>query len=225
MLFPLERLIDRPEKPALACVRHDETIRDALKCMIENDFTQLPVVDKDQDLMGIISEQRIMRMYYHLVEGVSLLDLQVDHCLAPAVTLPSDRDVFEALNRLKDKDVFAIVVVKGSKPIGILTDYDMTQFFRDISEGLIFVEDIEFTLRQHIEKAFPEEHSMMAALMAAFKQDRSDPSKPAKAFARLTLYEYIQLMTNERNWPKFKGILEPKGLFVKLMEPVTETRN
>jgi CBS domain-containing protein len=225
MLFPLERLIDRPEKPALVCVRHDETIRDALKCMIENDFTQLPVVDKDQDLMGIISEQRIMRMYYHLVEGVSLLDLQVDHCLAPAVTLPSDRDVFEALNRLKDKDVFAIVVVKGSKPVGILTDYDMTQFFRDISEGLIFVEDIEFTLRQHIEKAFPEEHSMMAALMAAFKQDRSDPSKPAKAFARLTLYEYIQLMTNERNWPKFKGILEPKGLFVKLMEPVTEIRN
>jgi len=53
MLFPLERLIDRPEKPALVCIRHDETIRDALKCMIENDFTQLPVVDKDQDLIGI----------------------------------------------------------------------------------------------------------------------------------------------------------------------------
>jgi len=29
--------------------------------MIENEFTQLPVVDKDGDLAGIISEQRIIR--------------------------------------------------------------------------------------------------------------------------------------------------------------------
>src|SRR5215469_13259162 len=100
MLFPLERLIDRPDKPDLVCIRQDETIRDALECMIENDFTQLPVVDKDGDLAGIISEQRIIRMYYHLIEGVSLLDLKVDHCIAPAVTLPPDRDLYEALNRL-----------------------------------------------------------------------------------------------------------------------------
>ncbi len=225
MLFPLERLIDRPDKPDLIYVRQDETIRDALECMIENDFTQLPVVDKDGDLVGIISEQRIIRMYYHLIEGVSLLDLKVDHCIAPAVTLPPDRDLFEALNRLKGNDVFAIVITRNNKPIGILTDYDMTQFFRDLSEGLIFVEDIEVTLRQYIEKAFPEERSMMAALMAAFKPDRRDSSKPAKEYEKLSFYDYIQLITNERNWPKFKGIFEPMDMFVKLMEPVWETRN
>jgi hypothetical protein len=38
MLFPLERLIDRPEKPDLICVRQDETIRDVLKCMIDSDL-------------------------------------------------------------------------------------------------------------------------------------------------------------------------------------------
>jgi CBS domain-containing protein len=225
MLFALERLIDRPDKPDLIYVRQDETIRDALECMIENDFTQLPVVDKDGDLVGIISEQRIIRMYYHLIEGVSLLDLKVDHCIAPAVTLPPDRDLFEALNRLKGNDVFAIVITKNNKPVGILTDYDMTQFFRDFSEGLIFVEDIEVTLRQYIEKAFPEEHSMMAALMAAFKPDRRDSSKPAKEYEKLSFYDYIQLITNERNWPKFKGIFEPIDMFVKLMEPVMDTRN
>jgi CBS domain-containing protein len=225
MLFPLERLINRPEKYDLVCVKQNETIRSALECMIENDFTQLPVVDKDGDLIGIISEQRIIRMYYHLIEGVSLLDLKVDHCIAPAITLPPDRDLFEALNRLKDKDVFAIVVTKNNKPVGILTDYDMTQFFRDFSEGLIFVEDIEVTLRQHIEKTFPDEHSMMAALMAAFKPDRRDPNRPAKKYEELSFYDYIQLITNERNWPKFKGIFEPTDMFVKLMEPVRETRN
>lgn len=225
MLFPLERLIDRPEKPDLIWVRQDQKIRDALKCMIENDFSQLPVVDNNDNLVGMISERRIARMYYHLEEGVSLLDLKVDHCIAPAITLPPDRDLFEALNRLKGNEVFAIVITKNNKPVGILTDYDMTQFFRDLSEGLIFVEDIEVTLRQNIEKAFPEEHSMMAALMAAFKPDRRDPSKPAKEYEKLSFYDYIQLITNERNWPKFKGIFEPMDMFVKLMEPVMETRN
>lgn len=225
MLFPLERLIDRSEKPDLMWVRQDQTIREALECMIENDFSQLPVVDKDDNLLGIISERRITRMYYHLIEGVSLLDLKVDHCTAPAVTLPPDRDLFEALNRLKDKDVYAIVVTRNNKPVGILTDYDMTQFFRDLSEGLIFIEDIEVTLRQHIEKAFPDERSMMAALMAAFKPDRRDPGRPAKEYEELSFYDYIQLITNERTWSKFKGIFEPADMFVKLMEPVRETRN
>lgn len=42
MLFPLERLIDRSEKPDLICIKEDQTIREALECMIENDFSQLP---------------------------------------------------------------------------------------------------------------------------------------------------------------------------------------
>jgi CBS domain-containing protein len=225
MLFPLERLINLSEKPDLVSVRQDETIRDVLKLMIENDFSQLPVVDNDNNLIGIVSEQRIMRMYYHLVEGVSLLDLRVNHCLSSAVTLPSDRDLFEALNLLKNKDVFAIVVTKGSKPLGIITDYDTTQFFRDLSEGLILIEDIEVTLRQHIEKAFPSDHSMIAALMHAFKQDRRDPSRPAKVFEKLSFYEGIQLITHEENWPKFNGVFEPIEIFTGLMEPVIHTRN
>ena len=225
MLFPLERLIDRSEKPGLICIKEDQTIREALECMIENDFSQLPVIDNNDNLLGIISERRVTRMYYHLIEGISLLDLKVNHCLAPVVTLPPERDLFEALNRLKDKDVFALVITKNNKPIGILTDYDMTQFFRDLSEGLIFVEDIEVTLRQHIQKAFPDTHALMTALMYAFKPGRRDPSRPAKEYEELTFYDYIQLITNERNWPKFQGIFEPMDMFIKLMEPVRKTRN
>jgi CBS domain-containing protein len=206
-------------------IKRDETIRSALECMIENDFSQLPVVDNDENLLGIISEERIIRMYYHLVEGVSLLDLKVDHCLTPAVTLPLDRDLFEALNRLKDNEVYAIVVTQGSKPKGIITAYDIAEFFRDVSEGLILVEDIEVTLRQHIERAFPNEHAVNAALMSAFKPDRQDPSRPAKLYEKLTLRETVQLMTNERNWPKFKGIFEPMEMFTRLMEPVIDIRN
>ena len=225
MLFSVEQLLELPEKPKLICVKQDDTIREALKLMIENDFSQLPVVDRDRNLVGLISERSIVRTYYHLAEGLSLLDQQINHCVTPPVTLPPNSDLFDALNRLKDKNVTAILIVKDKKPLGVLTDYDTTQFIRDISEGLILVEDIEVALRQRIERSFPDENTMLAALMSTFKPDRRDPSKPAKAFDELSFYDYIQLITNERNWPKFKGTFEPMEMFVKLMEPVRETRN
>ncbi len=225
MLFSVEQLLELPEKPDLVWVKQDDTIRVALKQMIENDFSQLPVVDRDHNLVGLISERSIVRTYYHLAEGISLLDQRVNHCLTHPVTLPPNSDLFDALNRLKDKDVFAIIIVKDKKPLGILTDYDTTQFIRDISEGLILVEDIEVALRQQIEKAYSDENTMLAALMSAFKPDRRDPSKPSKEYEELSFYDYIQFITNERNWLKFKDVFEPIDMFVRLMEPVRETRN
>lgn len=191
--------------------------------MVKNDFSQLPIVDKEGKLVGIISEQTIIRLYYHLKGTVSLLDLTVDHCQIPPVTLPAKSDVFDALDRLKD--VYAIVITKEQKPIGILTNYDTTRFFRDLSEGLIFVQDIEETLRQHIEAAFPDERAMMAALMLAFGHNRPDTSRPAKEYDSLSFKEHLQLITTERNWDKFRGVFEPKDFFSHLLEPVGHIRN
>jgi CBS domain-containing protein len=55
MLFSVEQLLELPEKPDLVCVKQDDTIRVTVKQMIENDFSQLPVVDRDRNLVGFIS--------------------------------------------------------------------------------------------------------------------------------------------------------------------------
>ena len=39
MLFSVEQLLELPEKPDLVCVKQDDTIRVAVKQMIENDFS------------------------------------------------------------------------------------------------------------------------------------------------------------------------------------------
>ena len=220
MLFPLELLLQKSE-PTYIC--KDKTIREALQLMIANDFSQLPVVDAQNNLTGIISEQTIVRKY-HLVNGnVSLLDLTVDHCQTPAVTLPSNEDLFKALDLLKD--VYALIVVDDGKPKGILTDYDTTHFFRDIAGGLILVEDIEVTLRKYIEAAFPDDNPMQAALFVAFGKNHQDQTKPAYEYHKLSFSQHIKLITTERNWPKFEGVFEPKKLFTTIMEKVGCIRN
>ncbi len=198
MQFPLDLLLKGRGAPL--CLKRDTPIRDALRLMIEHDYSQLPVVDEQDHLTGIVSEQTIIRVHYHLNEKVSWLDLPVNHVEEPAVQLScgEDVDVFAAMNLLHD--TYAIVVVQNRKPVGILTDYDTTQFFRTIAGDLLLVEDIEVTLRHTIRAVLPDKVALQTALFAAFGADRRDPAKPGKGFAKLDFGDHIQLISSERNW-------------------------
>ena len=221
MLFPIQNLIEGGDE--LLCAQKDTKLSDALALMMEHDYSQLPDVDDRGNLVGVVSEDSIISTYYHSGGLVSLLDLTVDHCLKPAVTLPPESDIFEALDSLKN--VHAIVIVKEQKPVGILTDYDTTHFFRDLSEGLILVEDIEVTLRQYIEGAFPTDNEMQAALMRAFRHDRREPTRPAFEYEELSFGQHVQLIVTEENWSKLEDVFGPKDLFAQLMSNVGDARN
>ncbi len=221
MLFPIKQLLEG--KPELVCAKRNNTVRDAMTWMIENDFSQLPVVDNAGDLVGLITQESVLETYYHAEGSVSLLDLTVDHCMIDPKTISPEKDVFEALDLLRNS--YAIVVVEGRKPKGILTDYDTTHFFRNISEGLILIEDIEVPLRQYIESVFSTESQMEAALMRAFKADKQDPTRPARSYEELSFGDHLQLITTKENWPKFSGYFEPKDLFMQLMQQVGHIRN
>jgi CBS domain-containing protein len=222
MLFPVSRLIEGKDKPL--CAQLTTTVRDALKDMIMNRFSQLPIVDDNGYLRGLISEQSISHAYFELGPKVNLLDLTVDYCPAPATTIPPERDLFKALALLEDE--YAVVVVsKDNKPIGILTAYDLTRFFKDVTGGLVLIEDIEVPLRQRIDATFPDEQKMDEALKAAFGFDKREPTKPGRKFDDLTLGEYIQLMTTEKNWTKFDDAFGPKPYFTELMGHARDIRN
>jgi len=221
MLFPIKQLIEGRGAPL--CVSKSTPVREALSLMVINDYSQLPVINDQGNLIGLISETSIINTYYQIDAEVSLLGITVDHCMSPAKTISPDSDIFEALNLLENR--YAVVVVEGQKPVGILTDFDTTHFFRDLSEGLIIVEDIEVTLRKYIERVFPSDHSMDAALMRAFKESKRDPSRPAKEFEGLSFSEHIHLITTKENWKKFEAYFAPKEIFVKFMEQVGKIRN
>ena len=220
MLYPVEKLL--ADRDPLLCVDEGETVRDALVKMVQHDFSQLPIVDKQGNLAGIISEQSITRSYYHLDEKVSVLDLKVTACSDKPVTLPMDRNILDALDRLQS--IYAVVIVDGRKPVGILTNHDTTNFFRDLSEGLILVEDIEVTLRQYIDDALPGESEREQAIDNAFRHLKKDGST-VPTYDRMSFGDYINLITNNKNWEQFERQLESKQLFRQYMEQVREIRN
>lgn len=205
------------------CISRNKSIQDALTLMAENDFSQLPVVDQAGNLTGMISEKTILNTYFITQGQVRLLELDISHCESPAVTISPENDIFDALDLLQNE--YAIIVVENQQPTGILTNFDTTHFFRDLSEGLIYIEDIELTLRDCIQQVFPEEEVLDRALLQVVEPDSGDSSKPIKDIEALTFFEYMRVITAKENWPSFQTAFEPRGMFVKMMDPVRQIRN
>lgn len=221
MLFPIERLLVGREDPT--CVRQDQTIREALVLMLQSDFSQLPVIDNEGELVGLISSDTIIHRYFHVDGEVAMLDLPVHNCLIRPVTLTKDRDIFEALDRLKD--VYAIVIVEENRPTGVLTEYDMAHFFRNMTEDLLTVEDIEVSLRQTAQRILATTEVLNEALINAHGEDSKQPGEPRLGFDELSFGQLIRLITHPKNWAQFEDALGPMDMFERLMEVVRVNRN
>jgi CBS domain-containing protein len=219
MPYLLRELMQGSEK--LVCVGHDCTVRQALKIMIEGDYSQLPVVDESGALKGLVSEQSIVRTQALIETSVNVLDLAVDQCMDSPDILSPDDDFFEVLERLERK--YAVVIVEDGRPVGLLTDFDTTHYFRSLAEGLMWAQDIELGLREFIERAFPSDSSLREAIAEAFGKDKQ--GQPFKEYGRLTLGEHIRLVTAEKNWPKFARAFAPKDMFLGLMRKAIDVRN
>jgi CBS domain-containing protein len=224
MLFPLKELI---AGCSVTTVTREAKVCDALHTMIDKDFSYLPVIDDQGKLTGVISEQIIVRKYFHFGGDKLLFNVRVQDCQLPAETLPPDADMLYAL-RLLETYGAVIVVDQHHHPEGIVTDFDARLFFHQYSQGIMLCHDIEFSLRRHIEDVLPcDSDAMTAALLAAFGPNRDQrlAGRPSVEYQELTLWQHVQLITCGANWTSFEEALAPKDLFLKIMEPVRTARN
>jgi CBS domain-containing protein len=219
MIYRIDLLISGQE---LVTITEDDLVRDALTLMVIHDFSQLPVVNMHGSLTRLISDQSISRNYLHLGDDVGLLDLKVADCCEKPETLARESDVLDALSLLKR--TASVVIVNDKRPVGIVTNTDATEFFRDLAEGLVLIEDMEVTLRQYIDEAFPTEIDRDQALQNAFSNRKKEDGSSELRYDRLTLGDYINLVTNKQNWERFKG-LESRTLFQAHLNHVRDIRN
>jgi len=89
-----------PESQSLVIASEEMAIRDALELMIEHDFSQLPVVDDDFKLKGLITSDSILRAVSYFK---STLDkIKVSHATVKMKTCRVDDDLSDLLDGLKN---------------------------------------------------------------------------------------------------------------------------
>lgn len=121
-------------KTGVISVHKYTTIYDAVRLLVDNKITGLPVVDDDDVVVGIITEKDVLR----LVSDLHLLDLLHDLKESDAkvedfmtkkiVSFGPDTDMIEVCDCLRSNSFRRVPIVEDGKCIGIVSRKDIIAY-------------------------------------------------------------------------------------------------
>ncbi len=106
----------------LITVDENRSIKAAAKLMVRKGVSGLPVTSKDGDLVGIITLTDITRAYAERYPGRMLVK---DAMRTNVPTVHRSHSIFYVAELISRDEAGKIVVVDGSKPVGIITKSDI----------------------------------------------------------------------------------------------------
>lgn len=99
-----------------------DTLKTVSKCMKENDIGSLPVFENGAPA-GFVTDRDIVLA----IADDCTLDEAVSSAMTPEViSVAADEDVTEAARLMEDNQISRIVVMEGTKPVGIVSLQDLT---------------------------------------------------------------------------------------------------
>ncbi len=105
----------------------EDNIKKALDLMNKNKINGIPVVDKNDNLVGFVVKEDIYRFlidpgHYDTYPIYSIMTKDV-------VTAEKDEDIIEVASKLINNDIVSIPIVEKNKVVGMISLEDMVQYF------------------------------------------------------------------------------------------------
>jgi predicted transcriptional regulator len=228
MPYAVEYLLEKQRN--VVVVHKADQITDALDLMIEHAYSQIPVVDEHERLLGMVTYESIMRAIRSF--NTKIDKLFVRDAIIGAPSHYREDNLFDLLDELKETNA-VVIIEPGGVVVGIVTSYDSSEFMRSRTEDLMHIEDIEFTIKELIKKAHtneqgePDSDKLQAAIARRHEpRNEQATARKIKTFEDLTLVDYINLLLAKETWAFFAPILEiQKESLYELLEKVRQTRN
>ena len=101
----------------------DDPVYNALELMANNDITGLPVVDNHGNLVGILSEKDVLRLFYADQGGQE--KPVADFMTQPAVHFDENESLDEVCKCLQDNYFRRVPVTAKGKLVGIISRKDL----------------------------------------------------------------------------------------------------
>jgi CBS domain-containing protein len=104
-------------------VKETDPIFDAVKLLVENNISGLPVVDDDMNLTGILSEKDLVNLFYELEEADG--KTVADYMTHPAVSFEDNNALLNVCNFLLKNIFRRVPVTSGGRLTGIISVQDV----------------------------------------------------------------------------------------------------
>ena len=107
----------------VVCIRKDTPIFEAIRLMAEKNITGIPVVEDDLILVGILSEQDVMRLF-HTYEDEKDRTVN-DFMTQPAIHFEENEPLLDVCYCLKDNHIRRVPVTSNGKVSGVISRSDI----------------------------------------------------------------------------------------------------
>jgi CBS domain-containing protein len=191
-------------------VTPDDAVEKAITVMMTNDYSQLPVMQGERALKGLISWETIAQTVHFGKPCVKVSD-----CMAAAFEISSDASLFDAIEGIIKRG-YALIRSRDNKVSGIVTSTDLGVQLGRLGEPFLLLGELENYLRRVIEGRFT-----LAQIQSA--KDPAD-TRIVNSVEDLTFGEYIRLLENPTNWSTLRLSLE-RTEFVRGLQEIREIRN
>jgi len=121
-MFKIENVMTKD----VVTVKKNTTIQEAIRMMVENNITGLPVVDDNMQLVGVISEKDIMILLYNVGSRTGRVE---DFMTRNVVSFDQEDSLAEVCDCLLKNHFRRIPIVAGPKKVlvGIITRKNIVQ--------------------------------------------------------------------------------------------------
>jgi CBS domain-containing protein len=107
----------------VVCIRKDTPIFEAIRMMANNNITGIPVVEDDSTLVGMLSEQDVLRLLHTYDEEK---DRTVnDFMTQPAIHFEENEPLLDVCYCLRDNSIRRVPITSNGKVSGVISRSDI----------------------------------------------------------------------------------------------------
>jgi CBS domain-containing protein len=107
----------------IVCIKKDIPVVEAMRLMAKNNITSIPVVEDDMTLIGIVSEQDVLRLFNTFEDEK---DRTVnDFMTQPAIHFEEDEFLLDVCYCLRDNPIRRVPVTSNGKVVGVISRSDI----------------------------------------------------------------------------------------------------
>lgn len=110
-------------------ISRNEDIYEAINMMALNNVTGLPVVDENENLVGIITEKDVLTLLYNLDDKPGLVR---DFMTSEVVCFDQEDDLNDVVDALGTNPFRRVPILNDGRLVGIISRKDIIAYIRDL---------------------------------------------------------------------------------------------
>jgi CBS domain-containing protein len=114
------------------CIRKDTPILEAIRLMAKNNITGIPVVEHDKTLVGMLSEQDVLRLF-HTYDDEKDRTVN-DFMTQPAIHFEESEFLLDVCYCLRDNSIRRVPVTSNGKVVGVISRSDILKCILKMAE-------------------------------------------------------------------------------------------